>query len=236
MSASAPCAQTDPDPTVKLARRLTLALGVRDEEDFRLAVLKRVARRFGDDDYPEFIRLLLTVACSHDVRAKRLVAQTLGIALKKMDLPSGQISSWGASKLQQPTQPQTASQLSGYFASGAPQRRLGPLEYLTVWHYQRTQRVALGADAYAFALRELVSLINHNDDTRRRYVDRLGAESERQIEGTYTGSTRAALARLAKKWRAESSPQSIAQAVADDDAATDKSPTGVTADWVIRTL
>lgn len=226
---------TDTDMTLSLARRLSQALGLRNDADYRLAVLKRVARRLGDDNYPEFIRLLLTVACSHDLRAKRLLATTLGVALQKMDLPSGQISSWGASKLQPSAQPVTASQLSGYFASGAPQRRLGPIEYLTVWHHQRTQRQTLDAEAYAFALRTLITLINHNDDTRQRYVDRLAAESERQIEGTYTGNTRAALARIAKLWRNDTPVASIASDLTLGEPADGATPQGA-ADWVIRPL
>ena len=234
MTAAADANDTaDLDRTHQLARRMTLALGLRDEDDFRLAVLKRVARRLGTDDYPEFIRLLLTVACSHDLRAKRLVAHTLAIALQKMDLPSGQISSWGASKLNQPEHTVTASQLNGYFFSGAPQRRLGPLEYLTVWHLQRTQRDALGAQAYAFALSELIALINHNDDARHRYVDRLVNESQRQIEGAYTGTTRTALSRIAKLWREQTAPSTIASAIASADR---NGPTNTPSDWIVRPL
>lgn len=223
------------DATVNLARRLTFALGLRDEDDYRLAVLKRVARRFGDDNFPEFIRLLLIVACSHDVRAKRRVAGALSVGLRRTDIPSGRLSSWGASALTQPSQTVTASELSGHFFRGAPQRMLGPLEYLTVWHHQRTQRETLGREAYAFALSHLIELVNEDADARQRYITRIKAESQRQIEGAYTGTSRAALAKLGQAWEAGESGRDIAQATSKAEDAPEPG-TERFSDWVVRPL
>ncbi len=226
---------TEPDATVNLARRLTFALGLRDEDDFRLAVLKRVARRFGEENFPEFIRLLLIVACSHDVRAKHRVAAALAIGLQRTDLPSGRLSSWGASTLSQPEEGMTASELSGQFFRGAPQRLLGPLEYLNVWHHQRTQRETLGREAYCFALAELIELLNHDEHARDRYINRLKAESERQIEGAYTGATREALAHMARAWSQGEAGSAIAEATAQSKDAP--KPGGARfSDWVVRPL
>ncbi|MFK7888066.1 MAG: hypothetical protein AB8G16_14495 [Gammaproteobacteria bacterium] len=235
-TAGAPRSDTpELDATVNLARRMTFALGLRDEEDFRLAVLKRVARRFGDDNYPEFIRLLLIIACSHDVRAKRRVSSALAIGLRRTDLPSGRLSSWGASTLSQPSEGVTASELSGQFFRGAPQRQLGPLEYLTVWHHQRTQRETLGREAYCFALSQLIELLNHDDEARKRYITRLTAESERQIEGAYTGASRDALARLSTAWSEGEAASAIAQATAKNSDAAEPGSERFS-DWVVRPL
>lgn len=220
----------DADPTLGLARRLVYVLGLRNEDDYRLAVLKRVARRL-DHDYPEFIRLLLLVACSHDIRARKRMAHALGIGLRRDDLPSGRLSSWGAATLGDTGDSFKASDLTGRFFK-APQRSLGPLEYLTVWHRQRTQRASLGDDAYAFALGQLVDLFNQDERARDHYVARLRAESEREIEGTYAGATREAMRRLADAWNQGKSPQSVAaSAVGEPDPGR-----GAPGDWVIRPL
>ncbi|MEO1576568.1 MAG: hypothetical protein AAFU65_16605 [Pseudomonadota bacterium] len=220
----------DPDRTLGLARRLIYVLGLRSEDDYRLAVLKRVARRL-EDDYPEFLRLLLLVACSHDVRARQRMAHTLGIGLRRNDLPSGRLSSWGAATMNAPADEFNATELTGRFFK-APQRSLGPLEYLTVWHGQRTQRTALGDEAYAFALGRLVDLVNQDDGARDRYVSRLRAESEREIEGTYTGATRRAMRRMATVWQEGATPDEVAASAIGERAPS----TGNPADWVIRPL
>ena len=222
---------TGDDRTLGLARRLTYALGLRDEDDYRLAVLKRVAKRL-DDDYPEFLRLLLLIACSHDVRARRRMAHALSIGLRRDDLPSGRLSSWGASNMTDPGDTFRASELTGRFFR-APQRSLGPLEYLTVWHRQRTQRTALGDEAYAFAMGHLIDLLNEDDTAPERYVARLRAESEREIEGTYAGATRSAMRRLADAWADKQPPEAIAAAAVGDRAGSDGTSSS---DWVIRPL
>lgn len=222
----------DKDTTLALARRLTFALGLRNEDEFRFAVLKRVARRFADD-YPEFLRLLLIVACSHDVRARQRVAQAMAVGLTRDDLPSGQLSSWGASTMGPSAETFSATDLTGRFFRGAPQRSLGPLEYLTVWHHQRTQRDALGAEAYCFALGRLIELVNDDAMARERYIARLKHETERQIEGTYTEATRSAMRKMADAWSNNATPDQIA---ADSAIDANSELAGAASDWVIRPL
>ena len=60
-----------------------------------------------------FLRLLGVVAESDDVRAKRLLADTLATALRRMDLPGGALSSWGATRLPDTVTPFAASALTG---------------------------------------------------------------------------------------------------------------------------
>ncbi len=232
-SPSAAPSSADNDATVGLARRLIYVLGLRDEDDYRLAVLKRVARRL-QEDYPEFLRLLLLVACSHDVRARKRLANALDIGLRRNDLPSGRLSSWGAATPEAPGasgDTLSAGDLTNRFFK-APQRALGPLEYLAVWHHQRTQRTPLGREAYCFALSHLIELINADEKARERYVARLHAESERKIEGTYSGTTRQAMRRMAETWAAGEPVDSIADAA----ARSAEGGAGTGENWVIRPL
>src|SRR3546814_17711706 len=83
-----------------------------------------------------------------------------------MDVPGGALSSWGAARLPDSAGPLEASAFSGRFFGTAPQRLLGPVEYLTVWHLQRTQRTALGADTFRTALSRMIALPNRSDAAR----------------------------------------------------------------------
>ena len=74
------------------AGRLVAALGAHDDPEYRLAVLKRLSRRLGEDQYPMFLRLLGVVAESDDREAKRLLADTVATALRRADLPGGALS------------------------------------------------------------------------------------------------------------------------------------------------
>src|SRR3546814_14700860 len=83
-----------------------------------------------------------------------------------MDVPGGALSSWGAARLPDSAGPLEASAFSGRFFGTAPQRLLGPVEYLTVWHLQRTQRTALGADPYRTPLSRMLPLPNPTHHAR----------------------------------------------------------------------
>ena len=165
------------------ADRLVSALAAHADPEYRLTVLKRLARRLGEDQYPVFLRLLGVVAESDDVRAKRLLADTLATALRRMDLPGGALSSWGATRLPDAVTPFAASALTGQFFGATPRRLLGPVEYLTVWHLQRTQRTPLGAQVFRDALAGLIDLLNHSDDARTLYPQKLAADDGNELEG-----------------------------------------------------
>jgi len=88
-----------PESLRTAAARLVALLGAHDDDEYRLTVLRRLARRLGEDRYPLFLRMLTVVAESEDEAAKRLLADTFGAALRRMDLPGGALSSWGATRL-----------------------------------------------------------------------------------------------------------------------------------------
>lgn len=212
------------------ADRMVSTLAAHADPEYRLAVLKRLVRRLGEDRYPVFLRLLGVVAESDDARAQRLLADTIGTALRRMDLPGGALSSWGATQLPDTGAPLSASTLSGQFFGGTPRRLLGPVEYLTVWHLQRTQRTALSADTFRTSLSRMIALLNQSEDARTLYPQKLAVDAQNELEGAYTRATRERLAAIASAWKAGRSPDEIAQAALDARAAD--TPHG----WVLRDL
>ncbi|MGH8031466.1 MAG: hypothetical protein ACREO8_03645 [Luteimonas sp.] len=212
------------------ADRLISALAAHSDPEYRLTVLKRLVRRLGQERYPLFLRLIGVVAESDDARAQRLLADTFGTALRRMDMPGGALSSWGAARLPASTEPMAASAFSGQFFGATPQRLLGPVEYLTVWHLQRTQRTALGADTFRTSLSRLIALLNRSDDARALYPQKLAADAQNELEGAYTRATRDRLAAIASAWKAGQSPDAVAQ------AALDTRSVDTPHDWVVRDL
>ena len=215
------------------ATRLVSTLAAHADPEYRLAVLKRLARRLGEDQYPLFIRILGVVAESDDTRAQRVLAETLGTALRRMDLPGGALSSWGATRLPESGQPVAASAFSGQFFGATPQRLLGPVEYLTVWHLQRTQRQPLGAEAFRTALARLIALLNHSEDARTLYPQKLAADAQSEMEGAYTRTTRDRLAAIATAWAAGQPPGEVAAAALAVQGDATATPPGA---WVVRDL
>lgn len=212
------------------ADRMVSTLAAHADPEYRLAVLKRLVRRLGEDRYPVFLRLLGVVAESDDARAQRLLADTIGTALRRMDLPGGALSSWGATQLPDTGAPLSASTLSGQFFGGTPRRLLGPVEYLTVWHLQRTQRTALSTETFRTSLSRMIALLNQSEDARTLYPQKLAVDAQNELEGAYTRATRERLAAIASAWKAGRSPDEIAQAALDARAAD--TPHG----WVLRDL
>jgi hypothetical protein len=226
-----------PDPEIPSASelraaadRLVSALAAHDDPEYRLTVLKRLVRRLGEERYPLFLRLLGVVAESDDARAQELLADTFGTALRRMDMPGGALSSWGAARLPDSTGPLDASAFSGRFFGATPQRLLGPVEYLTVWHLQRTQRTTLGADTFRTSLARMIALLNRSDDARALYPQKLAADAQNELEGAYTRATRERLAAIASAWKAGRPPDEVAQAALDTQAVD------TPRDWVVRDL
>ena len=211
------------------ADRLVSALAAHADPEYRLAVLKRLVRRLGEDQYPLFLRIVCVVAESDDERAQRLLAETFGVALRRMDLPGGALSSWGATGLPDPGAPVAASALSGHFFGATPRRMLGPVEYLVVWHLQRTQRTALSADGFRSSLARMIGMLNRSVEARTLYPQKLAADAQNELEGAYTRATRERLAAIAAAWAAGETPAQVAAAATD-------SPATAAHGWVVRDL
>jgi hypothetical protein len=224
----------NPEALRTAAARLVSTLAAHEDDEYRLTVLRRLARTLGEERYPLFLRLLTVVAESEDEPAKHLLADAFGAALRRMDLPGGALSSWGAARLPLPelgTQGTLdVAALSGQFFGATPRRLLGPVEYLTVWHLQRTQRIVLGTERYRDTLTRLVELFNHSEQARRLYPQKLAADAVNELEGAYTRVTRESLAAIASAWQAGRTPEQVAQAALD--AGAPEHPSG----WLVRDL
>lgn len=210
-------------PLLETTRRLVGALQQEPSMDLRLALAKRVVRQLGDEAYPIFLKMLLIVAESEDAPAKQCVADLLAAAAQRMDLPAGQLSAWGSSH-----------RSIGDDNSALQRRRLlGPIEYLTVWYCQQTQRPMLDQRLYADAVRKLLSLFELNPQLRIVYASKLNAEAGMELEGTYTCDTREILGRLARCWQQQdSTPDQIVQAAVRGAGPSAPMPHG----WVVHQL
>lgn len=207
----------------EVASRLAGALHSERSAEYRLALLKRLARRLGEEAYPVFLKLLSIIAESDDDVAKTAIAEALVVAVNRMDLPSGQLTSWGGSNLR--------GEASGEGAT-APRRQLGPIEFLTAWYAQRTQLPQLDEHHYAQTLSLLIELCNHSEELRRLYPAKLVADSRNELEGAYTRVTREALATIAREWNGAASPSDIASKVVVHESGTQTIPRG----WILRDL
>lgn len=217
------------EPLLETTRRLISALQQEPSGDMRLALAKRLVRQLGDDAYPVFLKILLIVAESEDASAKQLVTDLLASAAQRMDLPSGQLSAWGGS-----SRPDEASLMSpGSAASMTRKRLLGPIEYLTVWYCQQTQRPMLEEPLYADALRKLIGLFGLNLQLRELYADKLAADASNELEGTFTRDSRDILNRLSQSWQNPgNTTEQIVQAALRGAAPTDPVPSG----WIVHRL
>lgn len=192
------------------AARLATAIAWTDDQEVKVALLRRLARQLGHIGYPGFLKLLLIIAESDDARAKRGLAETIAFSLNCQDVPGGQLTSWGASQIWSSQQTLSAEMLPGNAMGVAPRRQFGPIEYLTVWHGQRTQRPYLGEGLYRDALSRLIDLIDHSPEARRLYPVKIESDLAAGVEGAYTRRTRERLSTLAQAWRQGHDPETIA--------------------------
>jgi len=204
------------------AQTLLDALNCQSSADLRAAVLNRVAKQLGDEWYPAFIKIACVIGESDDESAKRLLADSLAHAMKKGDLPSGSLTSWGVSGDWIPT---PAGVPRSFFRS-APRRSLGPIEYLSSWHSQSTNRAPLSDDVYRTSLTGLLRLFNASPAAARVYQIKLQADSVNELEGTFTAITRARLSTISSLWSEGVQPAEIAWRVVQIDQGLAARPTG----------
>ena len=121
--------------------RLLATLRRHSDPDFQVALLKRIARHLGDENYPVFLKLLCVVGESDDATAQHLLAESLRHAIQRDDLPSGTVTSWGVAEAWGHFPP---APMATWFSNAAPRRGLGPIEYLTAWYGQSTNAGCAG--------------------------------------------------------------------------------------------
>jgi hypothetical protein len=186
------------------ARALIHSLARCPDDDARVAVLKRVAKRLGDANYPVFIKVLTVVGESDDTAAKRLLADTLVSALLRGDLPSGSLTGWGSAGAW--ADGAAGALPASSFLRSPPRRLFDPIEYLTAWYSQTTDRVRLRPDLYAATLAALMSLFEGSGGGARAYGAKLADDAANQPEGTFAEITRARLFEIARAWSGHALP------------------------------
>lgn len=182
-------------------------------DPLRLSVLKQIAATDSEIGYPRFLKLLLIIAESDDHAGKLAVAGALAQGLRCADLPTGEMTAWGAGQVWQNVQ--IAENLSARTLNAAPTRRFGPVEYLTVWFCQKTQRPYLSSEAYEYALAGLLELISTNTEARELYPRKILDDLALTAAGAYTRSTRMRLQMLAQAWLNGDPLQNVARLAAE---------------------
>jgi hypothetical protein len=190
-------------PWRESAARLAQMLESGADQELCLAVLKQLNRRLGDHGYPGFLKILLIISESTNVNAKRRLADTFAMGLRRGDVPSGMLGAWGATDI----------------SSTAPRRQLDPIEYLTAWFSQRTYRPCLADTTYRACLIRLVELFNSSTQARQWYPLKIEADLA-AVEGAFTHQTRERLAILADAWKQGRPPGAMAEAVSADPVAS----------------
>jgi hypothetical protein len=201
-------------PWRESAQRLSAFLEVNDDEERSLAVLNLLCRRFGDHGYPGFLKLLLMIGDGPDSVAKQRLADAVALGLRRGNVPSGVLTSWGATRFWASQQSLHAGMLPGNSMGVAPRRQLDPLAYLTVWFCQRTHRPYLSEPTYRTCVVTLVELFNHSRAARQLYPLKIAADLS-GIEGAFTRQTRQRLGALAESWQRGQPVQSVASAAAE---------------------
>lgn len=181
-------------PWQQSAQRLTAFLETTDDAERSLAVLNLLCRRFGDQGYPGFLKLLLIIGNGAATVAKQRLSDAIALGLHRGNVPSGVLTSWGATRL-------WTSQ----------QRQLDPLAYLTVWFCQRTHRPFLSESTYRECVVTLLELFNYSRAARELYPLKIATDLA-GIEGAFSRQTQQCLGALAESWQRDLSVERIAAA------------------------
>jgi hypothetical protein len=201
-------------PWRESAARLSEFLELTADEERCLAVLKLLCRRFGDHGYPGFLKLLLILSDSGSGLGKQRLSEAMALGLRRGDVPSGVLTSWGATRFWTAQRPLHSGMLPGNSMGVAPRRQLDPLAYLTVWFCQRTHRPYLSESAYRTCVARLVDLFNSSRAARQLYPLKIEADLS-GIEGAFTRQTRQRLGALADSWKRGLSVSEVAAAASE---------------------
>ncbi|MBL4869041.1 MAG: hypothetical protein JKY67_21970 [Pseudomonadales bacterium] len=192
------------------AARLLAALSIASTNEIRLAIIKRFVNQLGEAGFPSFLKILLIISESTEYSGKKWVADSIALSLIRMDLPSGQLTAWGAGPSSLKSTPFSGGALYG------PRTHFGPIEYLTVWFCQKTQRPYLTEEVFKQSLAKLIELLNLNSTMQQLYPTKIRTDLESAPEGAYTHQTRQRLNSLAEAWQANKPISQIAEAAVAD--------------------
>ena len=184
------------------AARLVAGLGALDDQDARVRLLEALCRRLGQQLYPAFLQLLLTLERFADDEARRLVADTLVHCLLSGRLPSGALSAWGATRV------------TGDGAFGQV-RRLGPIEYVCAWYAQPSDQSPLSRAQLDTILGALLRLVSSDARAAELYRRKLAHDADDPLGGALSNRTRGAMRDLVSAWEATDRPEAAVTAYLD---------------------
>lgn len=180
---------TNPDWSGAAQALINSLSALRTEEE-RLEMLESVCVGLGDRLYPAFLQILYTVEHQGSHNAKSLVARTLVDCLISGRLPMGTVAAWGSSRA-------TGDQAFGQ------SRRLGPIEYLCVWHAQGGVSGGLNDEQLRSALGSVLRLVSTEDKARQLYIQKLRSDATNPLSGSLASKTRQGIDALAQAWESD---------------------------------
>lgn len=169
------------------ARQLVVGLHGLSTDEGRVRLLEGLCRRLGQQLYPAFLQILLTVRRGGDDGAKRLVASTLVHCLVSGRLPSGELPAWGSSTIANDR-------------SFGRVRLLGPIEYLCAWYAQPSNLEALSRRQFDTMLIALMELVANDERAADLYRQKLLHDAADPLDGALSNRTRDALRALVEGW------------------------------------
>lgn len=190
--------------------RFAFVLSQVQSAEIRLGVLKRLCEKVDEPGFPGLLKLMMTIAESDHQTAKQALAETIALALQRLDLPHGELTAWGTGTDWNDIATKPADWLHIQRLSRAPIRKFGPIEYLAVWYCQKTQRPYLSQEAYIKAIQQLVHLVNCNELASRLYPAKILSDLDHGQEGNFSRRSRECLGRLAHNWLEGKPPQQVA--------------------------
>ncbi len=182
------------------AQALVDGLGALPDPQGRTELMETVCLQLGDALYPAFVNLLCHIERQGEPGVQALVADALVQALRSGRLPSGRLAAWG-------TALQGGSDGGAAFGHG---RSLGPVEYLCAWHAQPSGREPLPANAFDAALQPLLRLVEASPDARALYCEKLRADAQDPLGGSWSRSARQGVLALADAWQGGASADDVA--------------------------
>ena len=182
------------------AQALVDGLGALPDAQGRTELMETVCLRLGDALYPAFVNLLCHIERQGEPTVQALVADALVQALRSGRLPSGRLAAWG-------TALQVGAEGGAAFGHG---RSLGPVEYLCAWHAQPSGREPLPANAFDAALQPLLRLVGASTDARALYCEKLRADAQDPLGGSWSRSARQGVLALAEAWESGAPADDVA--------------------------
>ena len=169
------------------AQELVVGLQHTVSEEDKISLFELICERLGDSLYPDFLQILYTVEKHADEPAITAVAQTLVACLWSGRLPSGRLSAWGA------ITPVTDS------AFGQT-RLLGPIEYVCTWYQQPGDKQPLSQLQFTEVLTSLLILVSSHPPAQRLYYQKLLADVDDPVGGSWTNQSRTAMRAMLSCW------------------------------------